>query len=181
MNRTVVATWALGVVTAGAIASGIVVSDHVLDQLDQARADRNALSAQVIRMGGTPVAGPRGEAGTDGRDGDRGPQGLPGRDGADGVDGVPGSVGPTGRPGPTGAPGTRGDQGERGDAGPPGPAGPQGDPGPTGPVGPQGPEGPKGDAGESVMCPVGYTPVERTFAFYPGETYSVCKKIDNAE
>lgn len=29
------------------------------------------------------------------------------------------------------------------------------------------------------MCPQGYTPVERTFAFYPGETYTVCKRIDN--
>lgn len=167
--------WAIVTVLAVAIALGIRYVGDFSSELDDARADRDALATQVRQLGGTPVAG------TPGKDG---AQGLPGRDGANGVDGSPGpsgAPGATGKTGATGAPGAAGKtgavgtDGKDGAQGTPGDVGPTGPPGPTGPAGPQGETGPKGDTGDVVQCPDGYTATEIIIVPHPG-TYMVCKK-----
>lgn len=167
--------WLLTVAVAVVIALGISYVQRFGDALDQARTDRDALRAQVVRMGGTPVAGPSG------KDGAAGPVGAAGRDGTDGKDGQPGvqgSPGPTGSPGSdgvAGAPGRTGSQGPAGDTGDAGPVGPSGPAGPSGPVGPQGEKGDTGEPGTSVMCGQGYHPEEIIIVPYKG-TWQVCRK-----
>ncbi|KAB8167068.1 collagen-like protein [Streptomyces sp. 3MP-14] len=146
--------YALGVVGAVAVLAWIVVTMQGLaDDLRAANTARDALAAQVQRLGGDPVAGPpgsRGEAGDVGPPGERGPtgpqgpRGLPGEDGAPGDDGADG---PAGEPGGDGEPGAAGTPGTDGATGPPGPQGPAGEPGPAGPSGEQGPAGERGPAG----------------------------------
>jgi hypothetical protein len=175
--------WSLVVAGSVAVAGGLAGFDRAYERMDQAERDRDALAAQVVRLGGTPVAG------EPGRDGERGPQGEPGRDGKDGVDGrdgtdgqdgtpgVDGTPGPSGSVGPSGAPGARGGagpKGETGDAGPPGPVGPEG---PQGPPGERGEKGDTGEPGQNVMCAEGSEPTEVIIAPYPG-TYIVCRKSE---
>lgn len=167
--------WLLTAAVAVVIALGISYVQRFGAALDQARTDRDALRAQVVRMGGTPVAGP---SGRDGNDGAAGPTGAAGRDGTDGKDGSPG---PTGSPGPAGAVGPSGTAGRPGAPGASGLAGVEGapgSPGPTGPPGPAGERGEKGDtgeAGEAVMCADGYHPEEIVIVPYTG-TWQVCRK-----
>ncbi|MGW2170430.1 collagen-like protein [Streptomyces sp. NPDC001705] len=143
--------------------------------LQSAQEDRDALARQVEDLGGTPVAGPRGEPGERGASvtgppgarGERGPSGPPGpsgtpgrpgtdgEPGSDGVDGPPGEAGVSGLDGEPGAEGAPGSAGEAGAAGPAGPAGPAGSQGEPGPAGPQGPAGERGPAGAD--CPAGYS------------------------
>ena len=68
--------WLLTAAVAVVIALGISYVQRFGAALDQARTDRDALRAQVVRMGGTPVAGP---SGRDGNDGAAGPTGAAGR------------------------------------------------------------------------------------------------------
>lgn len=170
--------WSLVTVASFAIALGITGYNDLRDEADDAARDRDALAAQVTRMGGTPVAG------EPGKDGEQGPQGVPGRDGEDGSDGEDGTPGHQGSPGPSGSPGTDGTRGPagapgaKGDAGEPGAQGPVGPSGPAGPTGPAGEKGEKGDAGEpgdNVTCPEGSHPEEVAIVPYSG-TYIVCKK-----
>lgn len=167
--------WLLTAAVAVVIALGISYVQRFGDALDQARADRDALRAQVVRMGGTPVAGPSG------RDGAAGPVGAAGRDGIDGEDGSPGPTGSPGRTGAVGSPGTAGVPGSPGAPGLAGADGSPGAPGPTGPPGAQGPAGERGEKGdtgepgEAVMCAEGYHPEEIVIVPYTG-TWQVCRK-----
>lgn len=170
--------WAVLVIVSAAVAVALVMAYRLTGRLDRAEADRDALRAQVLRMGGTPVAGP---TGADGAAGPTGAAGRDGEDGTDGRDGKSGAPGEPGSPGPTGAAGTPGSPGSAGAPGVPGPAGPTGPIGPSGSPGPQGEQGDKGDTGEpgeSVMCADGYHPEDIVIAPYEG-TWQVCKKDDD--
>lgn len=103
-------------VLAGAVTGFLMMSRD----LESARRDVALLTAQVERMGGTPVAGPQGETGAAGL---IGPSGPPGPSGAPGkaAPTITPSPGPTGPAGPSGAPGA--DSTIPGPTGPPGPAG----------------------------------------------------------
>ena len=137
-------------VLAVALAWGLVQIKDVTDRLDQRDKTIAALSQQVRSMGGTPVAGPKGDAGQDGQTG------------------PPGPTGPAGPVGDKGADGKDGKDGDKGEAGPPGPSGP------SGPPGPQGPTGPQGDKGEPAeACPVGYTGETVQVA---GKDYFMCRR-----
>ncbi|MCP3820051.1 collagen-like protein [Streptomyces sp. A3M-1-3] len=154
-------TVVLVVLFLGWLAIQVVGLTHDLRTANEAR---DALSAQVQRLGEKPIAGPPGSRGEPGRGepgpqgprgylgpigptGPVGPSGSPGGDGEDGV-GEPGS------PGPSGVPGADGDTvvGPRGPQGEPGAAGPAGEPGPRGEQGPPGERGPAG-----ASCPEGYS------------------------
>ncbi|MGV9888403.1 collagen-like protein [Streptomyces sp. NPDC003395] len=127
-------------------------------ELHTANEARDALAAQVQRLGGDPIAGPPGSRGQPGTVGPQGPKGDPGE---------PGPAGPSGPPGPSGSPGENGKDGSEGTAGEPGTAGATGPAGPAGPAGPQGepgPAGPQGEKGEpgergpaGPACPNGYS------------------------
>ncbi|NUK07452.1 collagen-like protein [Streptomyces lunaelactis] len=116
---------------------------------------RDALAAQVQRLGAKPIAGPPGSRGEPG-EGVVGPQGAQGE---------PGPIGPTGPVGPSGQPGDDGTNGtgQNGAPGSPGvdgesvvgPPGPQGEPGPAGPPGADGQDGTDGTDGQA--CPAGYS------------------------
>lgn len=167
--------WLLLVVLAVGIAYAIAYGQNVAERIDTAERDRAALAQQVRDLGGTPVAGPKGDDGTNGRDG---------RDGKNGSDGSAGPVGPTGAPGERGLPGSPGPEGQVGPAGPSGatgergPQGEQGPVGPTGPSGPQGPAGPKGDQGPPAdACPVGYEGVIVKLEQGGGSDYFLCRKV----
>lgn len=169
---------ALGAV-AVAVTYAIALGKGAVDDRAEDQKTIAALAQQVRSLGGTPVAGPKGDAGKDGTDGVPGPQGPPGQNGSDGKDGTDGS---DGSPGPTGSPGVPGAQGVKGETGSPGPTGPVGPTGPTGPQGPQGipgPQGEKGDKGEPAgTCPEGY---QWTAVEYQGETGVWCKKIEEGD
>ena len=151
--------WLATVLVVGLLLGSAMASIWQLRQdFEQAQEDRDALRAQVVDLGETPVApGPAGETGDQGPPG---PRGEPGRDGRDGRDGesppcllLPSQcVGPAGPQGPAGEDGADGQDGAPGEQGP---AGPAGEPGPAGPEGPQGPAGPQGEPGPS--CPEGYS------------------------
>lgn len=167
--------WLALVVVSVAVAYAVVLGQRALHQLAEARADRDALRAQVVRMGGTPVAG---EPGRDGATGPSGRDGKDGSDGSDGESGAPGTPGPSGSPGTPGAVGATGPAGRTGAPGPSGPVGPVGPSGAPGATGPQGSKGDKGDTGEpgeSVTCAEGYHPEDIVITPYVG-TYQVCKK-----
>ena len=108
-------------------------------EVDETRAERALLIAQVRDLGAKPVVTPQpGEQGPQGIPGPRGPRGRPGEDstvpGPRGKPGSPGSdstiPGPAGSPGPPGRPGADstvpgadgadGADGNQGPAGPPG-------------------------------------------------------------
>ena len=118
---------------------------------DKNASDANALLAQVIKLGGTPVvipappaaagqpgatgtAGINGRDGTNGRDGSSPPclataaqcQGADGKTGQAGADGADGTNGVDGQPGKDGADGKDGAPGRDGVDGAPGPACPPG-------------------------------------------------------
>lgn len=127
--------------------------------LNAANKARDALAAQVQRLGGKPVAGPpgsRGESvvGPQGPKGDRGDPGEPGSPGPSGSPGKNGKKGDDGSKGTDGV-GSTGPTGAAGSDGVPGPAGPQGEPGPAGPQGPAGQDGADGKDGQK--CPDGYS------------------------
>ncbi|MGW4784245.1 collagen-like protein [Streptomyces sp. NPDC004230] len=156
------AEWAIaatGILVAAFLAWLAVQVVSLSTDLRTANAARDALSLQVQRLGGSPVAGPPGSRGEAGKS-IVGPSGPAGPSGPQGETGPPGPVGPSGAPGKngingasaTGLPGEPGATGAAGAAGPAGPAGPQGE---TGPQGPQGDKGEKGDPGPS--CPDGYS------------------------
>ncbi|GAA0637157.1 hypothetical protein GCM10009535_11830 [Streptomyces thermocarboxydovorans] len=145
-------------VIGGAFAWIVLSVQGLTHELHTANQARDALAAQVQRLGESPVAGPPGSRGEPGQS-VRGPKGDPGDPGEPGDSGEPGSPGPSGspgqpgqagedgepgQPGPPGAPGSDGEPGANGEAGEPGPQGPQGDPGPAGPQGPAGERGPAG-------------------------------------
>lgn len=160
--------WALVCVAIGTLLAGIVIGGvWIVDQLRTANAARDALAAQVEKLGAEPVAGPPGSRGTVGPVGLRGPSGPPGPTGppgADGSDGTPGKAGKNGAAGTPGQDGLNGADGTPGVAGqdgtngadgaqgPPGPAGPAGEKGDRGEQGPQGERGPAGPT-----CPDGYS------------------------
>lgn len=152
--------WLLVLCLSAAVAYAIVYGQRLSERLDTAERDRAALAQQVRSMGGTPVAGPKGD---DGRNGS---------DGRNGVDGTPGPVGPSG---PTGEAGPQGLPGPEGAPGPTGPAGPQGVTGPTGLPGIQGPAGPQGDQGPAAeQCPTGYAGETVTL---DDQDYFLCRKV----
>lgn len=170
--------WLLVAAVAVVVALGISYVQRFGGELDQAKADRDALRTQVLQMGGTPVAG---EPGKDGAIGPSGPAGRDGRDGSPGSKGAAGQPGTPGASGQPGAPGARGSKGADGSAGPtgaPGATGPAGPPGPSGPAGERGEKGDTGEPGESVMCPAGYHPEEIIIVPYTG-TWSVCRKDES--
>ena len=118
-----------------ALAWMVITMQQLSHDLRTANDARDALAAQVEKLGGKPVAGPPGSRGEAGQSviGARGPAGPPGPSGA------PGKAAPTITPSP----------------GPPGPAGPAGVPGadstipgPTGSTGPAGADGADGPAGQ---------------------------------
>jgi hypothetical protein len=152
-----------GALLLGMVLAGILLSVRSLQvELHTANQARDALAAQVERLGEKPVAGPPGSRGEPGKGvvGPTGPPGPQGDPGPVGPAGEPGPTGPTGTPGAagigeTGAPGQDGIPGEAGPAGPPGP---QGEPGPAGPAGPAGPPGADGtDGHDGQTCPDGYS------------------------
>lgn len=145
-----------GVILLVAVLAWIVITIQSLSaQLHQALADRDALARQVQRMGGVPVAGPRGHpgkngTGTPGQKGDKGDRGEPGAKST-----VPGPRGPAGSPGPSGSPGVNGKDGQPGaDSTVPGPTGPAGSNGRDGIDGKDGTDGKSGRDGQT--CPDGY-------------------------
>jgi hypothetical protein len=151
--------FALGAVLALSVLAWVVITMQQLsNDLRTANAARDALAAQVQKLGAKPVAGPPGSRGEPGLVGPRGPQGEqglsgpPGPSGSPGKSGKNGSAGKTGAAGATGAPGEPGAVGATGAAGPAGPQGPQGE---QGPAGPQGPAGEDGKDGQT--CPDGYS------------------------
>ncbi|WPO70186.1 collagen-like protein [Streptomyces sp. KN37] len=148
-----------------ALAWVVITMQQLSHELRTANQARDALAAQVERLGGKPVAGPPGSRG-ESVTGPRGPQGErgePGDPGPAGPSGPPGKKGDDGKAGSDGADGI----GETGRAGTPGtdgiagPPGPQGEPGPAGPAGPQGEQGPPGadgaDGRDGQNCPDGYS------------------------
>lgn len=151
----------VGALLLGVILAWVIMSVQGLrHDRDVSNAARDALAAQVQRLGGTPVAGPPGSRGDPGDAGQPGAAGATGPPGPQGPEGPAGPTGPTGKVGPTGpagasATGAPGADGAAGPTGAPGPAGPQGDPGPAGPAGPAGPKGDQGPAGPA--CPDGYS------------------------
>ncbi|MFB7707865.1 collagen-like protein [Streptomyces sp. NPDC056105] len=163
--------WAALTVLFGALLAAIVVGGvWFADQLRTANAARDALAAQVQKLGAKPIAGPPGSRGNIGPAGLRGPAGPPGPAGADGIDGADGKPGGKGASGEPGRDGTDGNPGSEGTAGrdgtngidgATGPQGPQGEKGERGAQGEQGPRGEPGQAGAS--CPDG-------FSFQPSTT-----------
>ena len=98
------------VLAAGALAAVVTGFLIMSRQLDSAHRDVALLTQQVENMGGTPVAGPRGEAGEAGLigpSGSPGPSGAPGKAGKDAptITPSPGPRGPSGAPGASGHPG----------------------------------------------------------------------------
>lgn len=167
-----------GALAIGAAFAWIVLSVQGLThELRTANEARDALAAQVQRLGESPVAGPPGSRGEPGESivGPRGPRGEKGDPGEPGkpaptITPSPGPSGPPGEPGEpgatvTGPPGA--DSTVPGPGGPPGPSGPPGPPG-RGEPGPAGPAGPPGERGE--QGPAGPPPSGWTFT-YKGDTY----------
>jgi hypothetical protein len=145
--------WIVGVLLGVVIIGYVLVTLHSLSQsLAAAEGERDALAAQVRRLGGTPVAGPSGRPGRDGSPGSAGPTvTITGAPGKDGKDGSPGPTGPVGSPGASGVPGS--------DSSIPGPSGAAGSPGhdATGAPGPAGADGKDGkDGRDGQTCPDGY-------------------------
>ncbi|MET9086180.1 collagen-like protein [Streptomyces sp. NPDC004237] len=141
--------------------------------LETANQARDALAAQVERLGASPVAGPPGSRGEPGRT-VVGPSGPPGPSGASGAPGKNGSdgVSATGVPGAAGSPGVAGASGAPGAVGPSGPPGPAGQDGKDGTDGKDGKDGANGKDGQT--CPDGYslqTPADDPDAL-------VCRKDD---
>jgi hypothetical protein len=142
------------------------------DDTARAVAAAERLSAQVERMGGTPVVDTDGlpspapgEPGAQGATGDAGDTGPQGPQGPIGPVGPVGPIGPRGKTGAAGSDGADGISiaGADGGTGPPGPAGPEGPQGPQGDAGPAGPRGEQGPVGPAApTCPDGYQPQERT-------------------
>lgn len=160
--------WSVLVALSVGVAVAIAYGQNFAERLDTAERDRRALAQQVRDLGGTPVAGPKGN------DGAAGPQGAPGTPGANGQDGKPGrdgNPGADGQPGPTGSPGPTGAPGEAGERGPAGLQGERGEQGLPGPQGPAGPQGDKGDPAEA--CPTGYA---GTVVKIEGQDYFLCRK-----
>lgn len=155
----------LVVVLAGGMALLVLQFVSLHRDLETANAARDALAAQVQRLGASPVAGPPGSRGEPGKSivgpsgppGATGPQGPPGPSGSpgkNGKDGHDGETGPTGASA-TGAPGAEGPSGAEGPRGPAGEAGP---PGPAGPAGRDGKDGRDGaDGKDGQTCPDGYS------------------------
>lgn len=164
--------WAIVVALSVGVAYAIAYGRGLSDRLDRAESDRTALAQQVRSLGGTPVAGPKGD---DGMPGPAGPTGAPGPVGLNGVngsDGSDGEAGADGAPGPSGSPGPEGAPGREG------PAGSQGVPGPTGSPGIQGPAGPQGDRGPAAnMCPSGYEGAIVVLEEGGGQDYFLCRKV----
>lgn len=147
--------WVVGVALLICVLGWIVVTMQDLShRLGDATAARDALAAQVRRLGGTPVTGPSGEPGQDatGAPGEQGETGQPG------PSGPPGSTGPSGPTGPSGAEGSPGPPGAEGAAGSPGPTGAAGQNGANGQDGADGTNGTDGtDGKDGQTCPDGYT------------------------
>lgn len=140
-----------------ALAWVVITMQALSHDLRTANEARDALAAQVQRMGAKPVGGPPGSRGEPGAS-VTGPQGPAGEPGTTGPTGPPGGKGKDGAAGETGDPG---EPGTGGATGPAGPAGPQGDPGPQGPRGETGEQGPRGEQGPAgppgLSCPDGYS------------------------
>jgi hypothetical protein len=148
--------FALGVVVAVSLLAWVVITMQQLSHdLRTANAARDALAAQVQKLGGKPVAGAPGSRGEPGKS-VVGPSGPPGPQGEPGPSGPPGPSGSPGKNGENGSDGASatGQPGAIGPTGPAGPAGPQGPQGEQGPAGPQGPAGEDGQDGQT--CPDGY-------------------------
>ena len=176
--------------------SGLVRVPNVSDSCRESERTLD-LSAWLLKVSGSGVAGPQGPVGPAGADGAPGPTGPTGPAGAAGAVGPQGASGPqgpqgdtglAGPQGPKGDTGASGQQGPKGDAGAVGPAGPagadgaqgpQGPAGPTGAQGPAGPSGPQGPAG-SQGAPGGLSGLEvvtstPTLYAYPSTTvYAMC-------
>ena len=160
--------WASAVTLFGVVSWSTLTVVGMKQDLGRAEKDRAALAQQVKNMGGTPVAGPRGNAGVPGRNGRTGDTGATGPRGTDGVNGAPGSSGSNGAKGSdgkAGRDGVAGAAGRDGVDGRDGAQGPKGDPGDQGPVGPVGPAGPQ--------CPEGYAPDQTWFG---AQQVSICTK-----
>jgi hypothetical protein len=145
------------VLAAGALAAVVTGFLLMSRQLDSAHRDVALLTQQVENMGGTPVAGPRGEAGEAGLigpSGSPGPSGAAGRPGKDAPTITP-SPGPSGPAGPSGLPGA--------DSTVPGPTGPAG---PAGQAGASGAPGKDGTDGKDAA-----PPAQQTFHDQDGNTY----------
>lgn len=137
----------------------------ITQDLRTANEARDALAAQVQKLGATPVAGPPGSRGEPGAS-------VTGPAGPKGDKGDPGEPAPTitPSPGPSGAPGKDGKDGA--DSTVPGPTGPAGAdstvPGPSGPPGADGSDGADGADGKP---PAGWT------FTYNGVDYT-CRPVD---
>jgi hypothetical protein len=155
-----------GAATLAAVVTGFLILSQ---NLSDAHRDNALLAEQVKSMGGTPVAGPKGDTGAAGL---VGPSGPPGPSGAPGS---PGKAAPTitPSPGPTGPPGPSGVAGE--------PGADSTVPGPTGPVGPAGQDatgapGKDGENGQDGQN--GSPPSEWTYQDPQGNTYR-CTPVDD--
>lgn len=141
--------WTIVALVAGAVLSAIVIGGvWIAGQLRTANAARDALAAQVQKLGEKPIAGPPGSRGNVGPIGLRGPTGPPGRAGANGQDGADGQPGKQGATGAAGRDGANGDAGDNGNDGATGNAGRDGTDGANGADGATGPQGPQGERGE---------------------------------
>lgn len=157
LPRAEVVIAALVVVLFAGMALLVVQFVGLHQELETANAARDALAAQVERLGASPVAGPPGSRGESGKS-IVGPRGSTGPSGPPGPTGATGQSGEDGSPGATGAPGSVGASGQPGASGEPGAPGPSGPPGPAGPAGQDGKDGQNGkDGTDGQTCPDGYS------------------------
>lgn len=153
------------ILAAGALGAVVMAFLLLSQNLAQAHRDVDLLTAQVKSLGGTPVAGPKGDKGAAGV-GLVGPSGPPGATGGRGESGKPGKDAPTLTPSP----------------GPTGPSGPSGAPGadstvpgPTGSIGPAGRDatGAPGEDGRD-----GSPPSDWSYTDQDGNEYH-CVPVEN--
>ncbi|MFF2094881.1 collagen-like protein [Streptomyces sp. NPDC058202] len=163
--------WAAVLLALGALLTAVVVGGAwIAGELRTANQARDALAAQVQRLGASPIGGPPGSrgdpaprvTGPSGLPGHAGESGAPGRDGRDGKNGrdTTGSPGQPGKDGSKGDPGASatGAPGAPGGVGPSGPAGATGAQGPAGKDGKDGRDGTDGrDGQDGQTCPAGYS------------------------
>ena len=162
-NLNAAATIVLAAGVLAAVVTGFLIMSR---DLADSRRDVALLTAQVERMGGTPVAGPKGETGAAGAAGLIGPSGPPGPSGAPGkaAPTITPSPGRTGPAGPSGAPGAPGADSTI--------------PGPTGPAGAAGQDATGAPGQDGTDGQDGSPPAEWTYTDQDGNTYR-CTPVDD--
>ena len=180
-HRRVDVLYAVGAAVGLLVLAWIVLTIQSMAHDLQAKdADIAALSQQVRKLGGRPVAGPPGSRGEPGQSvvGPQGPKGDKGDPGesAPTITPSPGPSGPAGKNGSNGKDGA--DSTVPGPSGPPGAdstaSGPSGPPGPSGAPGKDGRDGTDGKDGADGKPPSGWT------FTYKGTTYECTPDSDGS-